>query len=584
MSSFGEEGRAAQDKAAAGTPHSVTDEPEAFQLFPTDGGGGLDSVSVLSTFDPVLWSGDEGAREDVARKLVGDVDPIFVRSWGRPRMDGRDTKKNRGIFNTLSLLQATATASLLDQTYVMLAREDPTFEQYLECLRGTRWASRIIVGVKGAEKQIDFAAKIIAPGRFFVICDDTLVVLKHCNEPCVAKGTADELVNVRMRELFDSGHTLVGINQSSWPVDPGQFDAQSNRPSLIYGALFAVKASAHQPTRHGPIKDDIERSVRHLATGKVARLMSWQVRKAHQPGKWQGANAGGISSQYSSAAGYAEAGAAACNALVQEFPQIIRLPRDHENDHGKGVCFLCETHQQCLVGCGGLDPASAQTNSAHTASSGAASGGAGGGVLAPRSAFPHAGRSEGTKRTRSASAVENHKARIAGVGGGSDPAGVSTEQVHKHCVGGKPTQCGPGATCDANLKEIDRELSFLTNVRPARDRESAHKSLLLDVRRDFLREGAQSSHVGLGSKSRPVPPPRSAAQPPRSSQCCDRNADAVASIQRHPPVLDKMCGTAWTSHRDGWRKVLAASLCRVYKLRTKQRSDGMQREWPHTNM
>ena len=102
MSSFGEEGRAAQDKAAAGGPHSVTDEPEAFQLFPTDGGGGLDSVSVLSTFDPVLWSGDEGAHEDVARKLVGDVDPIFVRSWGRPRMDGRDTKKT-GAFSTHSV-------------------------------------------------------------------------------------------------------------------------------------------------------------------------------------------------------------------------------------------------------------------------------------------------------------------------------------------------------------------------------------------------------------------------------------------------------------------------------------------------
>ena len=151
------------------------------------------------------------------------------------------------------------------------------------------------------------------------------------------EGDMDELM--AMFNIYLDSYTLVGINQSGRKtVEDRAFSNES--PSLIYGALFAVRAAAHKPTQHGQVKDDVERTVRHIADGKIVRLMSWQVAKTHSPGKWQGEGTGGISGQYSDADAWKLEANAACSALVDEFPNIIRLPKASENDNGKGVVIL----------------------------------------------------------------------------------------------------------------------------------------------------------------------------------------------------------------------------------------------------
>eukprot|EP00959_Pyramimonas_sp_CCMP1952_P196528 4109002-Pyramimonas_sp.AAC.1 len=86
-------------------------------------------------------------------------------------------------------------------------------------------------------------------------------------------------------------------NQSGNPLH--RSEKLSSGLGLIYGALFGFRA-LHDSTRvcrHGSVKGDIERTLRHwVADGVVVRVMEYGLRKANPPGAFGGASKGGISS------------------------------------------------------------------------------------------------------------------------------------------------------------------------------------------------------------------------------------------------------------------------------------------------
>ena len=105
--------------------------------------------------------------------------------------------------------------------------------------------------------------------------------------------------------------------------------------SLLYGPMTCIRRPSDEQveaiaTRHGPIADDLERSLR---IGKVfgpmaiGRMSEWALTKQKPPGQWN-PSPGGISALFPTDAAFQAAKRQQMRALANEFPGRIVVRDD----------------------------------------------------------------------------------------------------------------------------------------------------------------------------------------------------------------------------------------------------------------
>ncbi|CAK9118646.1 unnamed protein product [Durusdinium trenchii] len=142
----------------------------------------------------------------------------------------------------------------LKSSRLILAKDDPDLDVYKT--NAGPWASRIIMGVKGAERQIAFIDQIAPKGAKVMIFDDNILKFMDCGKAIEAGAQLDELIAMGFNEMERAGAKI-------W-----------------YGAAFGMVAM-HEDSRYslfGQVMDDIERSCRFYEhDGATVRACTWDV-------------------------------------------------------------------------------------------------------------------------------------------------------------------------------------------------------------------------------------------------------------------------------------------------------------------
>eukprot|EP00928_Gymnodinium_smaydae_P046556 TRINITY_DN31017_c0_g1_i1.p1 TRINITY_DN31017_c0_g1~~TRINITY_DN31017_c0_g1_i1.p1 ORF type:complete len:631 (-),score=98.87 TRINITY_DN31017_c0_g1_i1:62-1954(-) len=294
---------------------------------------------------------------------------ICIRSYGRAGNpeDGSAWTRRSGIagkglrhLTIAALERALGSAKAKRHCLIFVSHEDDDVlsGRYLASLRGTPWEQRIVLGVRGADLQARFIEESAPRGTHIVIADDNItqfLVEQSCHKNHVLDYDANgrkkselvELIERAGKELQTQRANLWGVNPSTNPLAMYSFGQlvrkklrdrrrsqpvgpavdTSSRLGLVYGAFFGIRAmqSACRYTRHGQVKDDIERTLRYWhCDGVVVRFLRYGVLKAHRPGMFC-ARKGGISA-LSSHEAHQNEGTRALRAMIDEFAwRYVRL-------------------------------------------------------------------------------------------------------------------------------------------------------------------------------------------------------------------------------------------------------------------
>jgi hypothetical protein len=196
----------------------------------------------------------------------------------------------------------------------------------VKSLAGTRWATRVILGCKGAAAQRTFAGTIGGTSaRHTIICDDTLLELKAASGTA-APGKLEDVFEkagemMAEREGKASEMTIWGFNQAQRFLHTFAEDATSKSNSLIYGALFGFRSDANHVTEFGDVRGDVETSLNHYDKGGICRFMGYHARKHGAPGAFK-PGGGGISN-FHDAESHAKEREAALVSLIGKYPKLV---------------------------------------------------------------------------------------------------------------------------------------------------------------------------------------------------------------------------------------------------------------------
>lgn len=225
---------------------------------------------------------------------------LCVRTYGRGGGD-------KGLRETtIRVLTEAGMTDYRDRVHVFVSHEDPDFTSGLYTEALGEWASRLVVGVKGADRQVRFIEECFCRGQHVVVCDDNLEWIKVL---------AGNLAWRRLRrspcelaELFErAAAAMARYDAHLWSISAThnllymtKLDHTfkvSKQLALAYGALFGFICCHEEElyTHYGQIKDDVERSLRYWHRDRVIlRFLCFACRKRDRPGFK--AKKGGISS------------------------------------------------------------------------------------------------------------------------------------------------------------------------------------------------------------------------------------------------------------------------------------------------
>lgn len=230
----------------------------------------------------------------------------------------------------------------LKSSRLILAKDDPDLDVYKT--NAGPWASRIIMGVKGAERQIAFIDQIAPKGAKVMIFDDNILKFMDCGKAIEAGAQLDELIAMGFNEMERAGAKIWSGSDSP---NPAHWSAEVDvGKGLVYGAAFGMVAM-HEDSRYslfGQVMDDIERSCRFYEhDGATVRVGRFQVYKRHAPGMYH-KRKGGISASLS-AEDYKAESSAARSALLQRFPQQLeaaetKLGMKFKHDRIRRAAFI----------------------------------------------------------------------------------------------------------------------------------------------------------------------------------------------------------------------------------------------------
>ncbi|CAJ1386786.1 unnamed protein product [Effrenium voratum] len=264
------------------------------------------SRAPLFPFAKYLEDGRRSVKQ--AQAAAGGAHIYFVRSFGRAASFRRMTC---GLLEQL--------LPNLSSCRLALAADDPDLDVYKA--NAGPWSSHIILGVKGAERQIAFIDQICRKGSQVMVLDDN--ILKFMDRGEAIHANLDEMVARGFKEMWKAGAKTWSGSDSPNPAHWSEEVDVGN--GLVYGAAFGMVAT-HEPSRYsrfGQVMDDIERSCRFYEhDGATVRLGRFQVYKRHAPGLFH-RKKGGISASLS-ADGFAAEAAEARLALLQRFPVLLQ--------------------------------------------------------------------------------------------------------------------------------------------------------------------------------------------------------------------------------------------------------------------
>ncbi|CAE8587139.1 unnamed protein product [Polarella glacialis] len=287
---------------------------------------------------------------DLAQRRVAFGAPwvLCVRTFGRSGLsEGEENPSKPGFslmdttMHTLKGLGVLRDPELLQRVHIFVAHDDPHFvsRRYDRAL-GKKLSERMIVGVRGADLQVRFIEECFARGQHVVVCDDNIVWLQGWrpdgknsvgrfaplrSAPC----ELDQVIRTAAEEMARQGAHLWGIS----PTNNLRFFHPSGQLrlllGLVFGAFFGFIALHERElyTKHGQVKDDLERSLRYWDRDRVVlRFTHYACRKTHKPGAFN-TKKGGISSSLKEEAHRAES-TRAVETMARGFARFyVRLPR-----------------------------------------------------------------------------------------------------------------------------------------------------------------------------------------------------------------------------------------------------------------
>lgn len=248
----------------------------------------------------------EQGRQSMEQALSSDSIIYLVRSYGRASSFRRMTC---GLLEQLLPLNSCR---------LVLAADDPDLDIYRT--NSGPWENRIIMGVKGAERQIAFIDQISRVGTKVMIFDDNILKFMDCGK--TLETGLEDLIQLGFSEMQK-------VNAKIWSgsdsPNPAHWSADVDvGKGLVYGACFGMVAT-HEESRYsrfGQVMDDIERSCRFYEhDGATVRLGRLQVYKRHAPGMYH-KKKGGISASLS-ADEYKSEALSARLTLLDRFPDLL---------------------------------------------------------------------------------------------------------------------------------------------------------------------------------------------------------------------------------------------------------------------
>jgi len=235
----------------------------------------------------------------------------------------RTYRRARGIcgwtLKTLEDLGLRANPELFNRIFIFVSHEDPDFTSgsYVQAL-GPEWASRIVVGVKGADRQTRFIEECFCAQQHVVVCDDNITWLKRDPLPGSTEYCEMESDPCELDRLIErAGLEMARYDAHLWSICPhanGNWRKSHNsvpnqdnvdtKLGLVYGAFFGFVCLHEQDlyTHFGAVKDDVERTLRYWHRDRVVlRFLEYAVHKAQPPGNHKKTK-GGISATLTCAA------------------------------------------------------------------------------------------------------------------------------------------------------------------------------------------------------------------------------------------------------------------------------------------
>mmetsp|Transcript_21900 Transcript_21900/g.49976 ORF Transcript_21900/g.49976 Transcript_21900/m.49976 type:complete len:518 (+) Transcript_21900:48-1601(+) len=295
-----------------------------------------------------------------ARKQVRqDADwVICVRTYGRSGIEEPGTpKKRQGGIESMTLraleeagLDLSSRSVYRNQVYIFVSHEDQHYMsgRYGAAL-GEEWQQQVVVGVKGADKQVRFIEECFHLGQHVIVCDDNIKWIQAVGQERFSwrplnPGELMQLFTLAAGSMEEEGASLWGTNPShntSWLCEKpwhGTSAAEAEvktRLGLIYGAFFGF-ICRHEPelyTQYGQIKDDVERTLRYWHRDRVVlRYPTYALCKSAPPGKFL-SNKGGIS-EGSNQEKHAKEGANALLRMYEGFAMpYMKLAADRKGQN-----------------------------------------------------------------------------------------------------------------------------------------------------------------------------------------------------------------------------------------------------------
>ena len=302
------------------------------------GGGSHDCLRLLSSTKPVSSSSASDTvatdittnRLAVAKEKIGgmlakqgsDGFVMFVRSFSRPKVI-------KGA--TLACLETLFDNSDLNQVFVVLCPEDPDYESYIAELKGTRWAHRIIDGIKGADSIIQFLSLASPIGAHVVVADDNISEFLMGATWSMTMATTMEVpslkdyISLSKAMMTNSEAKLWGLAPSCVYLNARSLLQTTTALGLVYGSFFGFENSHDMKFQSvfGQVRDDVERTLRFYHHAGIFRWCAIGCKKLKEPGCYR-PNGGGISATMTPMQHRANMDEA-IKGLANEFPTYIVL-------------------------------------------------------------------------------------------------------------------------------------------------------------------------------------------------------------------------------------------------------------------
>jgi len=200
-----------------------------------------------------------------------------------------------------------------------------------------------IIGEPVADKQVEFIESSAPLGSHIVVADDNLTSIEFCYKGSLNHALPVQAIPSLADIIERAAEVMDATDMRLWGLSPsanfargshGDMLGYNTSLGLVYGAFFGLKVT-HDPqlySKHGQIKDDVERTVRYFHTGGIFRFDAFAATKGPQrPGLFK-PGGGGISGTMSRL-GHEHASRTAIDKLAREFPHYMDVAEGTEVEY-----------------------------------------------------------------------------------------------------------------------------------------------------------------------------------------------------------------------------------------------------------